>query len=118
MALGTNPHPTEYFFTALGMTPCGRIELAVSIVGEELYAIVDAGPDGQVLALVVCGSISPLGLHQKPLDFLILLGLAMSLPTLSETNANILCCSMQYTSFLRVLGLTKPLRSGRRGRVF
>jgi hypothetical protein len=56
MALGTNRPPTEYFFTALGMAPCSNIESAVSIVGEELYVIVDAGPDNQVLVLAVCSS--------------------------------------------------------------
>jgi hypothetical protein len=56
MALGTNCRPTEYFFAALGMTPRSNIEPASSIVGGDLYAIVDAGSDGQVLALANCDS--------------------------------------------------------------
>lgn len=59
MALGTNCHPTEYFFAALGMTPRSNIEPASSIVGGDLYAILDTGSDGQVLALAVCDSNEP-----------------------------------------------------------
>jgi hypothetical protein len=56
--------------------------------------------------------ISPLRLHQKPMDatdFLIPFGLAMSLLTLSKTNTKIPCCSMLHTSVPKVLGLTKLL---------
>ena len=59
MALGTNCRPTKYFFAGLGMAPRSDVEPASSIVGGDLYALVGAGSDGQVLDLAICDLDEP-----------------------------------------------------------